>query len=208
MRCLLYLSCFSLLAGCSSAYKNLTRTGTDPGCVAAFKPHFSLALYQTRVNVAGRYLGGLLVIKTMPDSSVRMVFTNETGFTFFDFEFNKEQFKVHYIFRQMNRKAVIKTLRKDFKLVLMDHLDAAGSYTLKENDDFYRVFPDGKDFYYYITDSSCTELRRMERGSRKKKVMQAMVFPGGNGMPDSIGIQHYNFNFNIGLKRIEDDPER
>ena len=177
-------------------------------CVTAFKPSFTRALYQAQVNVAGRHLSGLLIIKTMPDSSTRMVFANEAGFTFFDFEFSKDNFKVHYIFSRMDKKPVIKTLRKDFELVLMKHLDAAGSYTLKEKEDYYRVFPDGRDLYYYITDSTCTNLLRMERGSTKKRVVEAIMQPGNDGMPDSIGIRHHNFNFNIGLKRLQDDIER
>ena len=38
-------------------------------------------------NVVGNHLSGLLLIKKMPDSSTRMVFSNEMGLGFFDFEF-------------------------------------------------------------------------------------------------------------------------
>ena len=197
-----------MLAACSSAYKKLQRTEAGTACVADFKPSFTRALYQTQVNVAGKHLSGILIIKTMPDSSIRIVFANEAGFTFFDFEFSKEGFKVHYIFSRMDKNPVIKTLRKDFELVLMRHLGVTGSYTLKEDGNYYRVFPDGRDMYYYITDSACTNLLRMERGSRKKRVVEAVMRPGSDGMPDSIGIQHHNFNFNIELKRLRDDIER
>lgn len=208
IRCLLYISCWLLLAACSSAYKKLQHTEAPAACVASFKPSFTRALYQAQVNVTGKHLSGLLIIKAMPDSSLRVVFGNEAGFTFFDFEFSKDDFKVHYIFSRMDKKPVIKTLRKDFELVLMRHLDAPGSYTLRESGNYYRVFPYGRDLYYYITDSACTNLLRMERGSRKKRVAEAVMQPGNDGMPDSIGIQHHNFNFNIGLKRIQDDIER
>ncbi len=204
MRCLLYVSCWLVCAACSSAYKKLQRTEAGTDCVAAFKPSFTRALYNAQVNVTGKHLSGLLLIKTMPDSSIRIVFSSEAGFTFFDFEWNKHTFKVHYIFSSMNKKPVIRTLRKDFELVLMRHLDAAGSYTLKEHETYYRVFPDGKDFYYYITDSACASLLRMERGSRKKRVAEAVMLAGSNGMPDSIGIKHHNFSFDIGLKRLYD----
>ena len=197
-----------MFSACSSAYKKLQRTEAAATCVTDFKPIFTRALYQAQVNVTGRHLSGLLIVKAMPDSSLRMVFASEAGLTFFDFEFSKDDFKVHYIFSRMDKKPVIKTLRKDFELVLMQHLDAAGAYTLKENGDYYRVFPDGRDLYYYITDSACTNLLRMERGSRKKRVVEAVMQPGNGGIPDSIGIQHHNFNFNIGLKRLQDDIEK
>ncbi len=209
MRYLLFISCCWAVAGCSSAYKNLQRTEDQSAiCVDRFKPVFTRALYQAQVNVTGKHLSGLLVIKTMPDSSIRMVFAGEAGFTFFDFEFRGKEFKVHSIIKQMNKKPVIKTLRKDFELVLMQHLDAPDAFTLSNDSLVYRVFPDGKDFYYYITNPVCSILHRMERGSRKKKVVEAMRYGNPFSIPDSIGIRHYNFNFDIGLKRLRDDLER
>ena len=102
----------------------------------------------------------------------------------------------------MNKKAVIKTLRKDFQLVLMNNLNAADAYILRNGSYKYYTFPDGKDHYYYITDSTCHNLLRMERGNSKKPVMTATAQNFNQGMPDTIGITHTNFNFDIGLKRI------
>ncbi len=208
MRCLLYVSCCLICAACSSSYKKLQRVEADAFCIGAFKPVFTRALYNAQVNVMGKHLSGLLIIKAMPDSSIRIVFSSEAGFKFFDFGFYKNAFKVHYIFSQMDKKAVIKTLRKDFELVLMQHLDAPGSYTLQSDGNYYHVFADDKDFYYYITDSACTNLLRMERGSRKKRIAEAIMHNRSDGMPDTIGIKHHNFNFDIGLKRLRDDTER
>ena len=87
MRYLLLISCLIIQLGCVSAYKNLQHTTGDPGNVQRFKPVITTALYKIDVNVVGKYLSGLLLLKTMPDSSIRMVFSNEMGFKFFDFEF-------------------------------------------------------------------------------------------------------------------------
>lgn len=185
----------------------MQRANSDIQCIQSFKPIFTTALYNTQVNVVGKHLSGILIIKTMPDSSVRMVFSNEAGFKFFDFGFGKDEFQVYYIVSQMNKKAVIKTLRKDFELVFMQHLDAP-SYSLQQDNEFYQVFADGKDHYYYVTDSTCSRLVRMERGSRRKKVMEAMMETAKDGMPDTIGIRHNNFSFDIGLKRLEHDTQK
>lgn len=206
MRYLLYGSIF-LFISCSSAYKNLQRTEADALRVSKFKPEFTTALYNTKVDVVGKHLSGLLIIKTMSDSSIRIVFSNEAGFKFFDFGFEKNDFKVYYILSQMDKKAVIKTLRKDFELVLMRHLDAKGAYTAKENEMLYHVFPDGKDIYYYVTDTNCDSLIRMERGSKRKKVVEAIAWKGADAMTDTIGIKHHNFNFDIQLKRLPKDAE-
>ena len=208
MRCLLLISCLIGLYSCFAPYKKLQKTKGDMSCVQQFKPVFKTALYNTQVNVVGKHLSGLLIIKTMPDSSTRIVFSNEAGFKFFDFGFTSNDFKVYYVYKEMNKKAVIKTLRKDFQLVLMNRLANAGTYVLKKDSLNYYTFPDGKDHYYYITDSVCKRLLRMERGNESKPVMTAIAEDFKEGMPDTIGITHTNFNFEIGLKRIYHYAER
>ena len=176
----------------------------NAGDLQKFKPAFTSALYKTTVDVTGHHLSGLLLIKKMPDSSTRMVFSNEMGFKFFDFEFTKDgDFKVYSVIKQMNKKAVLKTLRKDFELVMMDRLDNSKVSVRKNDGLLYYVFPNEKGFYYYITNSSTTNLIRMERASKKKTVVEAVMQHYVKGIPDTIGISHKTFSFNIGLKRIE-----
>lgn len=202
MRYLLLVSWVLALA-CSSAYKG-QRTPATGNCITSFQPRFSRVLYNTQVEVTGRHLSGLLIIKTMPDSSTRMVFANEAGFKFFDFEFREEGFTVHHIMAQMDRKAVIKTLRKDFELILMQHTGTITPAVIKKDSEYYYDFAKGKDHYYYITDSACSRLLRLERGSKRKKVTEAYLGAYTENMPDTIGIRHTNFNFTITLKRLDE----
>src|SRR6188768_2754601 len=99
MRYLLFSFGMILLIGCSSDYKYLQTTTVDTSCTDKIKPaHFSTAWYTTAVDVYGTHISGLLLIKNMPDSSIRVVFTNEAGITFFDFGFlNDRTFKVYSI---------------------------------------------------------------------------------------------------------------
>lgn len=205
MRYLLLSSSLFILLGCSSAYKGLQKITGDINAIQKFKPAITVALYKAEVNVIGNYLSGLLLIKKMPDSSTRMLFSNEMGFTFFDFEFTKNgDFKVYYILRKMDRKAVIKTLRKDFELVLMQNLGTSNAYISQDSSGLhYYIFPQTKGFNYYITDSTGNELLKMERSSKKKRVVTIITKNYSNGLPDTISITHHNFNFTIGLKKIE-----
>ncbi|POY36551.1 hypothetical protein C3K47_09250 [Solitalea longa] len=205
MRFLLLTSSFFLLIGCSSAYKSLQAVNEgDASCLKQFKPQFSSALYSTHVNVVGKHLSGLLLIKKMPDSSKRMVFSNEMGVKFFDFEFAKDgSFKVHSILQQMNKKAVINTLRKDFEMVFMDALDSAVTKVAKTDTCNYYGYKQPKEMLWYITDSNCSKLVRIERATDKKPKVTAIMKNYVNGIPDTIGISHNGFTFNIGLKRIE-----
>lgn len=195
---------FLLLFGCTPAYKQMQSATADVHLIHKFKPAFNVALYNTTVDVVGNHLSGLLLIKKMPDSSTRMVFSNEMGFSFFDFEFRPDgDFKVYSIMKKLNKKSVIKTLRHDFELVLMNGLEPSKAVVKTNNGLTYFIFPQAKGFNYYITNESGSELVRMERASRKKTIVEAIMKNYGSGIPDTIGISHKTFEFNIGLKRIE-----
>ncbi len=185
-------------------HKQMQSSTADINLLQKFKPAFTVALYNTTVDVVGNHLSGLLLIKKMPDSSTRMVFSNEMGLSFFDFEFAADgSFKVYSIIKKMNKKSVIKTLQHDFELVLMNTLDYNKAIVKTNNGFNYFIFPQTKGYNYYITNADGTDLIRMERASNKKIIVEAVMKNYSNGIPDTIGISHKTFEFNIGLKRIE-----
>ena len=193
-----------MLLACSPVHKQMQTASADINLLQKFKPVFTVALYNTTVDVVGNHLSGLLLIKKMPDSSTRMVFSNEMGLTFFDFEFAADgKFKVYSIIKKMNKRSVIKTLQHDFELMLMNNLDNSKASVRTGNGLTYFIFPQTKGFNYYITNLSGDELVRMERASNKKTIVQAVMKNYINGIPDTIGISHKTFEFSIGLKRIE-----
>ncbi len=204
MRYLLLSSCLFLIAGCASSYNHLKQTEGDASCLEKFRPRFTTALYTAQVNIVGNYLSGLLVIKAMPDSSLRLVFTSEMGLSLFDFEFTANgEFKVHHIIKKMDRRAVIKTLRQDFELILMRGLSTKMAGIYRNNDRIYYAFPQKKGSNYYITGPGCNELLGIEKASKRKAIVVAVMKNYVNGIPDTIGISHTTFQFNIALKKLE-----
>lgn len=199
----LLLNSVLLLTGCSSVYKNLQRTTEDVNCITQFRPQFENTLYSTQVDVLKHHLSGLLFFKQMPDSSLRVVFANEMGFKFFDFEFTKDGgFIKHYVIDKMDKKSVVKTLRGDFELALL-HPDLQDAYVMRDSNYRYVVVPTEKGNNYYITDSSCSQLVRLEKSSRRKPVVKAWLTNYKDGVPDSIQIRHQQFKFNISLQRVQ-----
>jgi len=204
MRYLLLSSCIFLLAGCSSVYKNLQPATGDINDLQKFKPDFKDVLYKAEIDVVGHHLSGLLLIKTLPDTTIRMVFSTETGYKFFDFAFSPDGgFKVFYVVKQMNKAAVIKTLKKDFELILLPQKNYKSAYLRKDDSNLYYIFPKSKGSFCYITDLKGAEMKIMEISSPHKPIVQAIMKDDFNGVPDTIGISHKNFNFTIGLKKIE-----
>lgn len=200
----LLLSSALVIAGCGGPYRHLQRSNADAACLEKFRPSFKSVLYNTQVNVINKHLSGLLLIKTMPDSTIRMVFTSETGITFFDFGFARTgEFTVHNIIRQMNKKPVIKTLRKDFELMLMQDLEKSPAEILEKGGLHYFAYRNGKEMDYYITTKDCARLIRLEKASKRKTKLQVVMQDYKSGVPDTIGLSHKNLRFNIGLKRLQ-----
>ena len=203
IRFLIFLSLFSLNISCNQ-YRHLKRTPPDVNCVEKFKPIFLREEYKISVDVVGKHISGLLLIKYMTDSSTRIVFTNELGFSFFDFGFSQDDgFVVFHIVPQLNQPALIKTLRKDFELILFRNMDRNKSYNLIDSSIVYHAYPQKKGVNYYITDDQCRRLIKMQRSSDKKPVMEALFFDNPpDKSPDSISIRHLNFKFSIYFKKI------
>ena len=193
-----------MLTGCASVYKNLKPFKGDADGIDKFRPDFHRALYKADIDVTTHHLSGLLLIKTLPDSALRIVFSNEMGFKFFDFEFkNDGTFKIYYIIKQMNKKPVIKTLRKDFALVILNQAYLKKGYMLTDRENLYNIFSQPKGTFCYETDLSGKNLTAMKIASPHKFIVTAIMRNYKNGIPDTIGIKHQNFKFNIGLKLLE-----
>ena len=202
-RFLISLSLFSLNISCNQ-YRHLKKVSPEVACIKKFRPAFAREEYKTSVDVVGKHISGLLLVKYMTDSSTRIVFTNELGFSFFDFGFLPNNgFVVFHIVPQMNHPALIKTLRKDFDLILFRNLDGSKSYDLMDSSEIYHAFPQKKGVNFYVTDEHCSRLIKMQRSSAKKPIMEAEFYNDVPGQsPDSISIRHLNFNFSIFLKKI------
>jgi hypothetical protein len=143
----------------------------------------------------------------MPDKGTRVVFQNEMGFAFFDFEWTaNDSFSVKQIIPQLNKPAVVKTLRKDLELLLLRNLDKSTETTFTDGTNIYERFTLSKGYAYYIENGK--ELLRIENVG-KKKVMSIAV--GGDArkttLTDSIFIKHYKAHFTIDLKKIPPHAE-
>ena len=204
MRYLLVISFIILTIGCSkSPYSSLQKSDTDKLCIVKFKPQFTSILYNAKIDVVGKHLSGLLLFKTMPDSSIRVVFSNEMGVKFFDFEYRNSGFKSLYCISQLNKKIVIKQLKEDIGYLLIYDINLSSATVKQNNNQQYFEFDGKKTKTYYITDVNCLKLLRVENASKRKKKIIIDLSDYKSGMPDSVNIAHQLFQFNISLKQID-----
>jgi hypothetical protein len=204
MRYLRY-SLLLLLGACASAYEGLTPVTVDPACATRLTPQgLGTAWYTTAVDVYGKHISGLLLVKQMPDSSTRIVFTNEAGVTFFDFSFAADgRFTARQVIQKLNKKPVIETLRKDFALVLGLPFRNGAWNAWKEGDAVYYGVAQKKETAYFITAPDCASLRRLEIGSRRKRKVTIERIGNNAMLPDSILVHHHTFPMTIGLRKLE-----
>jgi hypothetical protein len=199
---------FSLLSiclvalGCSTVRPALQPADVDINCIQKFIPELNSEWYNTSVDVVGKHLSGLLLFKKLEDQSQRIVFTNETGVKFFDFGFDSQgEFTVYQALEKINKKAVVNTFKKDFELLLMNKAKVSKAKSQQEAERLWFAFDSGKETDYIITNVECTNLIKLEKWGRKKVMTEIKLF-GPSAVPDSIQIQHFNFDMTIKMRRI------
>lgn len=178
------------------------------------RPRFEKELY--RCVVDGKFalkkfhLSGLLYLKNFPDGNTRVIFQSEMGSTFFDFGWDKkDSFHVFSIMEDMNKAALIKTLKKDFELLLVKNLSDSpvGVFQFGKNPkEYYTRFNLDKGFVYYVTDQE-RKLTAIENADEKKKVTVMDLKPAASlqTLPEKISIHHLLAGFTIDLKKINND---
>jgi hypothetical protein len=192
---------------CVSDYKTLKPIAPDPACFRSVQlSGLSTAWYDASVNVAGKHISGLLLVKNMPDRSTRLIFTNEAGVTFFDFEFGKNQsFRVHKVIRQLDRKPVLHVLNRDFALILQRYFQGQPVETFQnEEGQHFFAYPIGKETAYFVIGKDCGSLKEFQLGSRRKR-KTSVVYYGKITSPDSIYLKHHTFNMDIKLRKLPEN---
>lgn len=197
-----------IFSSCVSPYKNLQKVAHTETISQLRPPVFTKVLY--RCVVDGGYLfkkfhlSGLLLFKTFENGTIRAVFQNEMGYTFFDFEWDKGNFKVNQIIPQLDKQAVVKTLRKDFELLLRIGIKEGEDQLFNKNGETYHRFTLERGYAYYIFKND--ELERIENAGQKKKVITINVSNvAGNGLPQTIRYIHHKAKFTIELNKIDAD---
>lgn len=200
---LLALATIVVFTSCKNYYKSLKPATGDVKCIEKFTPRFTKVMYSAYVDVTKHHFSGILLMRSMPDGSTRIVFTNEVGVKFFDFGFGQDgTFTKFYVLDKLDKKIVINALKNDLNLILL-HPTLINARILTDGNNNYISIPNKKGNDYYITDNSCTNLVRIEKASKRKPVVIAEMLNYTNYLPDSINISHRNFKFNIALKRVE-----
>lgn len=157
-------------------------------------------VYKAHIEVYGNDLSGIFVVKKINDSIHRVVLTTDFGNKLLDFELSENDFKVNYIVADLDKKIIVNTLKKDFRLLLKNNFSVDDVFE-NENETVYKSKQDDQINYLYLSkeNNSITELKNTSK--TKEKVVFKFV-PKNVTFAESILIQHYNIQLKIELNQI------
>jgi hypothetical protein len=205
---LILLSILLINASCSVAlfpgYRNSTGAAVADKPRSWFQPDSARFLFNTSIDVMKNHFSGILVVKPVGRDTDRVVMITQMGLKVMDFEFYPSgDMKVYYIMDPINRKVLIRTLKNDIGMVLMNR-EEAKPVKLTERKTGYPVYKYSSGCsknYYVVAPGNDKPIRSRQINCISNKVHAAFYGDPVTGL-DSVNIEHYSINLSINLKRI------
>lgn len=154
-------------------------------------------VYKANIEVYGKSFGGLLIIKKIENNNHRVAFTTEMGSKLFDFSFTKEAFTINYILDALNKKILINTLKKDFKVLITEYPETTNTYT-NGTETIYETSINKQKHYFFETEN----LYKIIYTKKSKEKTLFLFKDNKNAIANQIEILHNNIKLKINLKSI------
>ena len=182
----------------------LAKTLEPDECLKNLRSGIESIKYRASIDVLQKHLSGLLIFKRMDDSSIRAVFMNEVGATFFDITFYNDSYHYNYVMKSLDKKSVKKTVAKDLGMILMRGIYKGRPSCITSLEHSYITLRlQSKGTVRYTTTPDCAPVELIENMGRKKAVISVRQFYTAKvSMPDSIFVQHHTVHFTISLKQF------
>ncbi len=158
-------------------------------------------IYKAKIEVYKHNFGGILIIKKIDSAKHRVVFTTEFGNKLFDFLYKGDNFKVNYMVEEMDKKFILKTLQKDFKLLISEENIVVKQY---QNSGFeiYKTNSDKRNNFYFFNKKTHT-LDQIVNASKSKEKVVILFDEIKEQMANKIGINHQNIKLKIELEKFK-----
>jgi len=129
-----------------------------------FDSTFETALYKGSLDISRHHISGLFFIKKISGEDVRIIFSNELGFSFFDLEFKGNNFIVHSCFPSLSRTSLLKLFENDFRLLFFPDTTIIHMKRGKSKDPELFVFrvKSAKGAFRYTVDKDSGKIRRIQ----------------------------------------------
>jgi len=158
-------------------------------------------VYKAKIEVYGNKFGGILIIKKLSDRKHRVVFTTEFGNKLFDFLYDGDSFTKNYVVDDLDKKMIVNTLQKDFKLLISENNKVQKQYNSEEFK-VYKVEDTKRNNFYFFNKNSNGLEKIVSTSKFKEKV--AILFTEKEGeSANNIAINHKNIKLTISLEKFK-----
>jgi len=154
-------------------------------------------IYKAKIDIYGRYFGGILIIKKVGDNSHRVVFTTEFGSKIFDFLYEGNTFTKNFMLEDLDKKIIVNTLQKDFKILVSEKVDVERQYRSQKHW-VYKMKADNR-FNFYFVEKTNNSLERIVNTSKTREKVEILFTSEVNNVAQKIFINHSNMNLTIDL---------
>lgn len=157
-------------------------------------------VYKAHIEVYGNDLSGIFVVKKINEATHRVVLTTDFGNKLLDFELSESDFKVNSIVADLDKKIVINTLKKDFRLLLKNNFSVDEVFENRK-ETVYKS-REGSQSNYVIKSKENNSITELKNTSKTREKVVFKFVPKNVTFAESISIQHYNIQLKIELNQI------
>jgi hypothetical protein len=189
------------IAGQTSSYSSREQQTWIP----PLGTHFEKSLFRCVLDISKNHVTGLILIKKTSDSSFRIMYSNEMGMNYFDFEFIRERFIVHYTFPSFSKTSFLKILEDDFRLLLPE--DFSGKRTILGESDTGRIgnfkvrAVTGK--YIYTVERDLSTIQSISSRGKLLRKTRIEFLRYGKGIPYRISVSNPTIGLKMKLTMLE-----
>jgi len=204
MRYLLISFLFISLISCSlKTTKDLLEVDLSKNTIenAYFSDESKDYVYKAKIEVYGNNFGGILIIKKQSENKHRVVFTTEFGNKLFDFLYEEDEFTLNYIVEELDKKMIVNTLQKDFKLLISERQKVNNQFQ-SEDFEVYQTTDSNRNNFYFFNKKSAT-LDKIVNASKSKEKLEILFDNIEGKNANSIVINHKNIKLNIELEKFK-----
>lgn len=160
-------------------------------------------VYKCQMDIYKNHVSGILIVKKINGTTHRVVLTSDFGNKLIDFEISENEFRLHYVLPDMDKKIVINFLKNDFRELLRQQYPVNESFE-SGNSNIYLSEIDHKKYYLFF--------------NKKNGLLEQMVYTKNNRekidftfeakkhiFADRLNLRHKDFKINIKLFQITEN---
>lgn len=156
-------------------------------------------IYKANIAIYNKEISGILIFKKLDEQRHRLVLTTDFGNKLMDVEISGEDFLVHFVMEDLNRKIILNTLKKDFRLLLQKHYAIDRTYS-NDSTIIAKTKTGGKQYLHISKADSL--LRKVDYVPHRQSKLSLQFTPETTDFTKHINIQHHKIKLKIDLVYI------